>query len=79
MVSDWKHKSQLYKRKAYGRKEGGQIREQRHAGGMRRYIQHFLHIIVYLIIVIDEEGYFREREEYIRPLLGYNHFPLSLI
>ena len=36
MVSDWKHKSQCYKRKAYEVKEGGQIREQMHAGGMRR-------------------------------------------
>ena len=36
MVSDWKHTSQCYIRKAYGRKEGGHIREKRHAGGMRR-------------------------------------------
>ena len=36
MVSDWKHKYQCYKRKEYEVKEGGQIREQRDAGGMRR-------------------------------------------
>ena len=36
MVSDWKHKSQCYIRKAYEVKEGGQIREQRHARGMKR-------------------------------------------
>ena len=36
MVSDWKHKYQCYKIKAYEMKEGGHIREQRHAGGMRR-------------------------------------------
>ena len=36
MVSDWKQKCQCYKTKAYEVKEGGQMREQRHVGGMRR-------------------------------------------
>ena len=36
MVNDWKQNNQCYKRKACEVKEGGQIREQRHAEGMKR-------------------------------------------
>ena len=67
MVSDWKHKSQFYKTKACEMKGGGKIREQRHTGGMRRYIAPFLHIIVSLIIGIDGDSLEQGRR-------GFTHY-----